>query len=217
MPATGLGKHFFETTRGRIVVLLRREVRTVDELARALALTDNAVRSHLATLERDEIIRQDGVRRGQGAGKPATLYALHPEAEPFFSHAYAPMLGALLEELAEQFPRERADTVLRAVGRRLATRLPRAAGDLDARARAAAATIEALGGVAQVERHDDGALVVRGCGCPLSAVTARRHELCQAVESLLSDVIGTPVHACCERGERPRCCFAIGPQTTRDP
>jgi predicted ArsR family transcriptional regulator len=212
MPATGLGKRFFDTTRGRIVVLLRREVRTVEELARALALTDNAIRSHLTTLERDEIVRQDGVRRGQGAGKPATLYALHPEAEPFFSHAYAPMLGALLEELAEQLPRERAESMLRAIGRRLAARTPRATGDLDARALAAAATLEALGGVAQVERREDGALVVRGCGCPLSSATARHPELCQAVESLLSEVIGVPVRSCCERGERPRCRFVVGPQ-----
>jgi DNA-binding transcriptional ArsR family regulator len=143
MPAAGLGKRFFETTRGRIVVLLRRDVSTVEELARALALTDNAVRSHLATLERDGIVRQDGVRRGQGAGKPATLYTLHPEAEPFFSRAYAPMLGALLDELAEQFPRERTEALLRSVGRRLAARAPRTTGDLDARAEAAAAALEA--------------------------------------------------------------------------
>jgi hypothetical protein len=24
------------------------------------------------------------------------------------------------------------------------------------------------------------------------------------------------VHACCERGERPRCCFSVGPQGNRD-
>jgi predicted ArsR family transcriptional regulator len=211
MPAAGLGKRFFETTRGRIVVLLRRDVSTVEELARALALTDNAVRSHLATLERDGIVRQDGVRRGQGAGKPATLYTLHPEAEPFFSRAYAPMLGALLDELAEQFPRERTEALLRSVGRRLAARAPRTTGDLEARAEAAAAALEALGAVAQVERKE-GALLVRGCGCPLSAETVRRPELCQAVESLLAEVIGAPVRACCERGERQRCCFIIGPQ-----
>jgi predicted ArsR family transcriptional regulator len=209
MPAVGLGKRFFETTRGRIVVLLRRDVKTVEELARALALTDNAVRSHLAMLERDGIVCQNGVRRGQGAGKPATLYTLHPETEPFFSRAYAPMLGALLEELSEQMPRERVDTLLRAVGRRLAAHAPRTAGDLDARADAAAAALDELGGIAQVERRD-GKLLVRSCGCPLSAAVLCRPELCQTMESLLAEVIGSPVRACCERGGRPRCCFELG-------
>ena len=55
---------FFETTRGQIVLLLRQEVRTVAELAEALELTDNAVRAHLATLERDRFVRRAGERPG---------------------------------------------------------------------------------------------------------------------------------------------------------
>jgi predicted ArsR family transcriptional regulator len=46
-------QRFFASTRGRIVTLLRRSSHTVEELAQALDLTDNAVRAHLATLERD--------------------------------------------------------------------------------------------------------------------------------------------------------------------
>src|ERR671928_1702040 len=75
-------KRFFASTRGRIVALLRRTARTVDELAAALDLTDNAVRAHLATLERDGLVEQQGVRRG--AGKPAAAYALTLEAEHLF-------------------------------------------------------------------------------------------------------------------------------------
>ena len=52
---------FFESTRGRIVVLLRRSGRTVEELARALGLTDNGVRAHLAVLERDGIAAAAGI------------------------------------------------------------------------------------------------------------------------------------------------------------
>jgi predicted ArsR family transcriptional regulator len=50
-----------------MVTLLRRSGRTVEELARALGLTDNGIRAHLAALERDGIVRQRGsVRRGSG-------------------------------------------------------------------------------------------------------------------------------------------------------
>ena len=54
---------FLTSTRGRLIALLRRDTRTVDDLASALNLTDNAVRAHLAALERDGIVRQCGVRR----------------------------------------------------------------------------------------------------------------------------------------------------------
>lgn len=41
---TRFDQRFFETTRGRIVTLLRGTTKTVNELAEELELTDNAVR-----------------------------------------------------------------------------------------------------------------------------------------------------------------------------
>jgi predicted ArsR family transcriptional regulator len=209
MSVASLTKRFLETTKGRIVASLRRGPRTVEELAQHLELTDNAIRSHLATLERDGLVRQDGVRRGPGAGKPATLYEIPPEAEPLFSRAYAPILGALLDELAEQMPAEQSETLMRAVGRRLAATITTApSGNLDARVHAAVALLNSLGGDAHAERHDD-TLVIHGCGCPLSAATSRRPEVCQAVEALLTEVVGMPVREQCDRKASPRCCFEI--------
>lgn len=210
MSAISLSRRFLETTRGQIVGLLRKGAATVDELATSLGLTDNAIRSHLATLERDGLIRQDGVRRGPGAGKPATIYEIHPDAEPLFSRAYAPVLGALLDELADQMPESRRDELMRAVGRRLAGAVGRPpSGDLETRVDAAVALLNSLGGEAQADRRE-GTFVIRGCGgCPLSAATARRPELCHALESLLSEFVGAPVRECCDRGERPRCHFEI--------
>ena len=92
---------FFESTRGQLVTLLRRAGRTVEELAQALDLTDNGVRAHLATLERDGIVRQRGsVRRGSGGGKPAYIYELTPQTEELFPKAYEPVLCQLLNVLA---------------------------------------------------------------------------------------------------------------------
>jgi predicted ArsR family transcriptional regulator len=216
MAAGGFNKRFLETTRGQIVALLRRSARTVEELAQALGLTDNAVRAHLATLERDGLVAQIGVRRGSGAGKPATLYELHPEAEPLFSRAYAPVLRALLDVIAERMPGDDAEALMRGVGRRLATQLGRdVTGDLHARVHAAAAVLGALGGEAYVEKGAD-TLQLRGYGCPLSAAVTPRAEVCRAVEALLSEVIGAAVREHCDRGARPRCCFQVDTATSPD-
>jgi predicted ArsR family transcriptional regulator len=115
-----------------------------------------------------------------------------------------------MDELAVQLPAKRSDELMRAVGRRLAAAVGRPAeGDLETRVRSAVALLDSLGGAAQLER-EDGNLVIRGCGgCPLSSATARRPELCRALESLLSEYIGTPVRECCDRGHRPRCHFEV--------
>ena len=216
MSSANFGRRFLETTRGQIVALLRRGAHTVDDLAGALGLTTNAIRAHLSTLERDGLVRQEGVRRGTGAGKPAALYEIHPEAEPLFSRAYAPVLGALLDELADTLPPERTEALMSSVGRRLAATVGRPpAGDLDARVRAAAALLESLGGEATVERTaegEGGALVIRGCGgCPLSSSVSRRPELCGAVEALLAEYVGARVRERCDHGPRPRCRFEVEP------
>jgi predicted ArsR family transcriptional regulator len=91
-----------QKTRARVIELLRGGRKTVDELAAALGLTDNAVRMHLAGLERAGLVRAEGVRRSGMAGKPATIYEIAPEAEPGFSRAYAPVLATLVEVLGDR-------------------------------------------------------------------------------------------------------------------
>lgn len=211
MDAAGLGRRLLETTRGRIVALLRRGARTVEELARALGLTDNAVRNHLSALERDGLVRVDGVRRGAGAGKPATLYEIDPAAAPLFSRAYSPVLSTLLDVLAAELPASQAESLMRETGRRVARGVGgRAAGDLDARLRAAAAVLDSLGGDVEIV-HEEGSPLLRSAGCPLSVAVSHRPETCLLVETLVAEIVGEPARNCCERGERPRCCFAIGP------
>src|SRR5512146_3041078 len=120
MVSTVWDQRFLKTSRGRIVDLLRREPRTAEALARAIGLTPNAIRGHLALLERDGMIQSDGMRRG--VGKPAHIYRLTPAAEAQFSKAYAPVLRGLLDELATRLDPQQLEDLLRATGQRLAPR-----------------------------------------------------------------------------------------------
>ena len=83
------------STRGRIAAYLRRGAFSVEEIAKHVGTTRNAVRAHLSALERDGLVRTSGVRRGTGAGKPATLYTLTTDAELMFSRAVLIMLPQL--------------------------------------------------------------------------------------------------------------------------
>lgn len=208
MLLTRWSQKFYQTTRGRIVGLLRRATLTVDQIATALGLTDNAVRSHLTSLERDGLVEQSVSKRG-GVGKPAYEYRIAADAEPLFSQAYLPILVQLLEVLRDRLPAAELERVMHDVGSRMAAGQTAMPGGLDERVRSAAALLDALGGVTEVQRSDDGALAIRGFSCPLGAAVQRHPEMCAAVETMLSDVIGSRVRECCDRGDRPRCCFEV--------
>jgi predicted ArsR family transcriptional regulator len=207
--ATNRDEKYFESTRGQIVTLLRRSGRTVEDLARALDLTDNGVRAHLAILERDGIVRQRGsVRRTSGGGKPAYVYELTQAAEDLFPKAYEPVLRRLLDVLSDQHGSEESEALLRSVGRRLAEEHSTRADGAHARLESAVEVLNELGGLAELEERD-GAVVIRGYSCPLAGVAPEHPEVCRITETLIAELAGVPVRERCDRGERPRCCFEI--------
>ena len=197
---------FFATTRGRIVLLLHRAGRTVDELAQALDLTDNGVRGHLSTLERDGLVRQHGTRRG--SGKPAYTYELTQEADRLFPRPYDEILAHLLDVLAGRLAPELLGRVLDDVSRRLAIGRVAPPGDLRSRVEWGAAVLRDMGGLPEVEECE-GAFLIRGYGCPIGSVVSRHPGACRLAELLLSRVIGATVRERCERGGSPRCCFEV--------
>lgn len=201
-------------TRGRLLALLRRSRQTVGELAGAVGISDNAVRGHLAALERDGMVEEAGVRRSTG-GKPAQEYELTREAEELFPKAYALVLGELLGVLEERQGRAEAVALMREVGRRAAARAD-GAGGLEARLETAATVLRSLGGELEVMRTSGG-WRLQGHGCPLSGIVADHPEACALAQALVEEVSGRRVVECCEREGRPRCAFFVpaGPRAPR--
>ena len=200
------GRHVPGGTAGRVAELLRERDRTVEELAAALRMTGNAVRLHLARLEREGIVERAGSRAG--VSRPAVLYRLSPEGELRFSHAYVPVLTQLLHVLSRRLRPATFDAVLRQVGRELMEGRPRPVGTLRERAEQASALLNELGGMSHVATEGR-RLVIRGDACPLAAATRKHPEACSAVESLLCTFVDAPVKSCCDH-EQVRCCFTSG-------
>ena len=186
--------------------LVRQKAMTVDDLALALDLTRTAVRAQLATLERDGLIEQRGSRRG--ASKPARMYGVTPQAELLFSRAYVPILTGLLHVLARRLSPGEFDAVMHEVGRAAMAGRTMPRGPLSERVAMASSLLNELGGLTEVE-EEDGLYVIRSHGCPLAAATAEHPEACNALESLLSEFVGTRVAKCCDRYDRVRCCFEV--------
>lgn len=217
MASGGWDERFLSTTRGQVVTLLWRAPRTIDELASALGVTDNAVRAHLSSLERDGLVRQSGVRRS--VGKPAYVYDVTPAAQEVFSNAYGPVLGYLLDVMREQLTAATIDNLLREVGARLvasgaSARQARSDGD---RVQRAVSVLERLGGIVEID--DDGTpggtVRIRTVSCPLASAVRSHPEVCRMIEAALTDVAESRVTQCCDRDGRPRCCFELATDRER--
>lgn len=202
-------KRLLASTRGKILALLRSENRTVNELAAALLLTDNAVRGHLLSLERDGLVQQQGTRPGKR--KPHATYGLSTEAERVFPKAYGTLLAHFVTVLSNRLAPSVLQAALREVGRAVAAdHLDRWKGrSRRERIKAALDLLHDLGGQVSFDERDGKQFIHGRNGCPLAAVTAGHPEACLIVESLLSKVIGVRARKCCENGHTPRCCFEL--------
>jgi predicted ArsR family transcriptional regulator len=206
MAITNWNQRFFSSTRGRIVVLLRRASRTVDELAQALDLTDNAVRTHLTTLERDGIVQQRGERRS--TSKPAHVYDLTPAAEQLFPKAYGLVLQRLLAVLAQKLEPAELETILRETGRTLAAQRDSTSSTLQQRLDVAVEALNEIGGMAELEQRETG-YCIHSHACPLATAAQYHPAICQLVEAFIAEIVGVSVQNQCESGEIPRCQFRI--------
>src|SRR5688572_26166813 len=175
---------FWASTRGQLLVLLRQGTETVNELAAALELTDNAVRAHLTALERDGLVRPSGTRRGPR--KPTVTYALSPEAEQLFPKEYGTLLRHLLDVLKDRLPADQLDEVATATGHRMARafRPVAATAGTEERMERAATVLRELGGCC--EPVAENGTVTLGCTvCPLAVAADGHPEVCRLVETLL--------------------------------
>jgi len=207
MEGMKLDRRFFESTRGQIVTILRAAPATVEELANQLELTDNAVRAHLSTLERDGLVRQSGLRRGPR--KPHFTYTLTAEADALFPKAYDELLNQLIAVLKHRLQPAEIEAVLREVGRAIAADAPvKTDASLESRVQTALKVLAAIGGAAEVQR-EDGKLVICSSGCPLAAAVTVHPEVCRLAETLVAEIVKAPVTEHCNREGRPQCRFEI--------
>jgi predicted ArsR family transcriptional regulator len=204
-----LKKQLLDSSRGRIVTVLRAGALTADDIASKVGITRSAIRAQLTGMERDGLVRRAGQR--SGTTRPSNVFELTPEVEQLLSSAYIPLLTQLVQVFADGLPPDQLETLLRQAGKRLADDLSRGrrpTGNVPSRVALVSEMMnEQLGAMTHVESN--GRYIIRGVGCPLSALTGKHPGVCLAMESLVAEIVGVPVRECCDRSERPQCCFEI--------
>lgn len=195
-------------TRGRILSLLRADPATVSALSDTVGISDNAVRTHLTSLQRDGLVEDAGTVHEGGVGKPAQLFRVTEHGEELFPKAYAAVLGQVLRVVAEQEGEAGLLALLEQVGRRVGRAAP-SDGATEERVKSTAQLLQGLGGDIEIVQEPDERWRIEGRGCPLSAVVRDQAVACTLIEALVAEATGGAVTQCCRHGDRPRCSFRV--------
>lgn len=189
---------------GKVLAQLRHGPTTVEQLAKALRLTDNAVRNQLRKLEDLGLATRMGTR--PGISKPSVLYGITLDGQVQFSTLYLPVLVEFVRVAEAECEGTHLRTLMTDTGRSMAMKYPKPTGPRKDRVHAAARLLRSFGGVAEV-RARNGTLMLRSTGCPLAALTAENPAACSVLQGFLMEYLSAPVTICCDVSDEPRCCF----------
>lgn len=193
-------------TRMHIMNLLRKRQYTVEELAKDLGITRNAIRAQIVLLQRDGFVEPRGEIKG--TRRPSLTYGLSANADLSFSKAYPAVLANLLHVLDERMSQEELRTIMKKLGQKLASLKPHPTGNLQHRIDVAKKIYETLGGLCEIEEKE-GKIIIKGDGCPLAEAVKADASICIAIESMFTEIIGVPVLQRCDPRDRPSCRFEV--------
>jgi len=96
MPALIAGR----STRMEVLEFLRRkQAASAEVISAQLGITPNAVRQHLAALEKDGLVKSEPVQGKRG--RPSLMFSLTDKADAAFPKRYGQLATMVLNELAE--------------------------------------------------------------------------------------------------------------------
>lgn len=182
-----------QRTRRAIVDHLKRNAgAALDQLAQAAGVAPITVRSHLAVLMREGLVRAEEVRGGRG--RPWRRYFLTEAAEAHFPKRYGELAAHLLSGLTQVGGHDAVRHLVAHVAADMAaTYRPRVAGKSEAdRVAAIAAIIDEQGGAADWRATDSG-YVISEHNCPYLSVSRCTDQVCEIDRQVVSALVGLPV------------------------
>jgi len=189
---------------------------TVDELSGELEITRNAVRQHLAALERDDLVRR-GETKPSG-GRPEQLYLLSSRGAEMFPRRYSWFSELLIEAMAADIGQDAVGDKLDQMGRAIAQQLLKSKASPDDRASRVAAMAEIMkelgyeAAVAPAPAED----TIAAVNCVFHHLAAKFPEVCRFDLGLIGAFTDSTVEhqECMVRGGR-MCRFKLTPVPRR--
>lgn len=201
------------STREQILQLLKKHKSlTVANLASHLGITEMAVRRHLGTLERDNVVETKMVR--QAMGRPTTLYSLSQEGEELFPRNYASLTLGFLKDIEKISGKQMIDQLFELRKQRMKEELEdRFKGkSFEERIKELADFQSNNGYMVEWEKSDDGTIHFKEYNCPISQIAKEYPVACACEQSLFQELLDTndiECETCMAINETPHCYYKI--------
>jgi len=193
-------------------LIQRHGPQEIKALEAMLGVSANAVREQLQQLQQTGLVAAAKLRRG--AGRPAHVYSLTEKAQLLFGQGYDLLLKLLLDEIILRDGAEHAQTLLNAVGARLADDVTHGARVNDLRAQVQR-VIEALDqrGVPIALHEAEEGVALREWTCPYLSLAREHPGICEMEQQMLERALHAQVtiaermidgHAGCRFVVKPR-------------
>jgi predicted ArsR family transcriptional regulator len=199
------------STRDQILHMLKvKGSLSVSDMAVELGITEMAVRRHLNTLERDNLIKSTLVR--QAMGRPTNVYSLSQEADELFPRNYSHLTLDFLRDLKEMDGLGKVEMLFRRRENRLEeVYRNHMKGDLQQRVATLAELQNEKGYMVEWDKDEEtGSYRIKEYNCPISQVAREFNQACTCELSLFRRVLQADVEqtSCMAKGG-DKCVFEI--------
>ncbi len=196
-------------------MLKKNDAMSANEIAERLQITDIAVRRHLQSLEKDQLVQAELVR--QSMGRPVYVYRLTEQSEHLFPKKYADITLDFLHDVQELQGPEMIDMLFQRREKRLTAMYSGEMQhqDLEDRVAKLAQLQDQRGYMAEWTKGEQpGQYLLIEHNCPIHAIAHQFGQACSSELSLFRNVLDAEVEqlACKAKGGQ-RCVYAIRPKS----
>ena len=174
------------------LLLATRSGMGIDEIARQLGISRNAVKQHLVVLENEQLIKKDALKSTRG--RPSQSYVLTEHGINYFPKQYAWFCNLLLSELKTEMKEEAFKQFLWRMGVKLATTLlPKFSNKTpEERINALVEVMQTLGYQAKSDAEST-ETVIKASNCVYHDLAQQYPELCEFDRALISTLLDNPI------------------------
>ncbi len=201
-----------KTTKDKILDLLKKEVSlTVNDLTDHLNITHMAVRKHLNTLEKDQLIRTTEIK--QPMGRPLQTYSLTEKGDMLFPKNYEGISVEFLHDIEDTFGRESIDTLFKKREQRLTNEYSTRMKNKTTQEKMQ--EIEKIqnekGYMAKASQIDDNTYELIEYNCPIFAIAKEFKMACRCETEMFKKVLDTDRvnRVCCKTDGDDHCKFLL--------
>ncbi|HSR24441.1 MAG TPA: helix-turn-helix domain-containing protein [Candidatus Eisenbacteria bacterium] len=189
--------------------LRRKQAASAEVISAQLGITPNAVRQHLAALEREGLVKSEPVRSKRG--RPCLMFSLTDKADAAFPKRYGQLATMVLNELAEMGGPALLDEVFERVAARQASAIQKQLTGLnfEEKLNRVVEAIGRAGTLAEKEETSDGVRVTIH-NCPFRNTALKYPQVCTITPRLLVRLLDAQVSQDASIHRRdPYCSFVV--------